>query len=315
MTEKRQPWFKFHTADWRGDAGLRLVGAAARGLWIDMLTIMHEATPYGHLAVGVNQLDYVKLASCVGMDPEEVRVLLDRLEQNNVFSRTEQGVIYSRRMVNDQKKALRDKENGRSGGNPLLKGAPAPKHARVRGGVNPPVKQSLKAKSPESRVQKKGSPNGLPASEQTSLPTLAALPLQDTPTRARQAALEDAAVRLFNNVAQSSGLSRCVSLSKTRRAEMRHRLNDYGLEGWQKALAAVEASDHWQGRTTGWRGCFDDFVNERKFLKLIEGGYATATTQPGGRTSRPNPNADLLTKYGFAQREPESGVILDMEDV
>ena len=29
MVEKRQPWMRFYTADWRGDAGLRAAGKDA----------------------------------------------------------------------------------------------------------------------------------------------------------------------------------------------------------------------------------------------------------------------------------------------
>ena len=40
-----QPWIKFYPRDWRGDQALRVVSLAARGLWIEMLSIMHEGQP------------------------------------------------------------------------------------------------------------------------------------------------------------------------------------------------------------------------------------------------------------------------------
>jgi hypothetical protein len=46
------PWLKFYPRDWRGDQALRAVSISARGLWMEMLCIMHEAQPYGHLILG-----------------------------------------------------------------------------------------------------------------------------------------------------------------------------------------------------------------------------------------------------------------------
>lgn len=140
MVEKRQPWMRFYTADWRGDAELRAVGYAARGLWIDMLSLMHEATPYGHLVLNGKPLDAARLAARLGGNAKEVEQLLQRLEAEAVFSRTADGAIYSRRMVNDAEKAERDRVNGKGGGNPALT-KPAKEKATDNGGdtggVNP----------------------------------------------------------------------------------------------------------------------------------------------------------------------------------
>ena len=43
------------------------------------------------------------LARMVGCSEQEVNALLTELEEVGVFSRTADGVIYSRRMVNDEK--------------------------------------------------------------------------------------------------------------------------------------------------------------------------------------------------------------------
>jgi len=45
------PWMKFYPADWRSDPMLRLCSLAARGLWAEMICLMHEAEPYGSLLV------------------------------------------------------------------------------------------------------------------------------------------------------------------------------------------------------------------------------------------------------------------------
>ena len=46
-----KPWLKFYPADWRADPRLRMCSLAARGLWIELMSYMHEGEPYGHLTI------------------------------------------------------------------------------------------------------------------------------------------------------------------------------------------------------------------------------------------------------------------------
>lgn len=101
-----QPWIKFYPRDWRGDQALRLVSLRARGLWIEMLCIMHEASPYGHLLVGALPIEDAALARVVGSDVEEVQALLVELRTAGVFRQTRQGVIFSKRMTDDHKRSV-----------------------------------------------------------------------------------------------------------------------------------------------------------------------------------------------------------------
>ena len=117
MSGKR-PYFRFFPADWRSDPGLRMCSIAARGLWMEMLCLMHDGEPYGHLALNGRSMPNAPLANLFGTSAKDVAKLLTELESAGVFSRTAEGVIYSRKMVRDQEKLDRDKANGRTGGNP-----------------------------------------------------------------------------------------------------------------------------------------------------------------------------------------------------
>jgi hypothetical protein len=103
------PWIKFYPRDWRGDQALRVVSLPARGLWIEMLCIMHEANPYGHLLVGGEPVSGAVLARLVGSTVEEVQALLVELRAAGVFRQTRGGVIYSKRLTDDHKKHLAGK--------------------------------------------------------------------------------------------------------------------------------------------------------------------------------------------------------------
>ena len=158
---KRQPWLKFYTADWRADPGLRMCSIGARGIWIDMLSIMHEADPYGHLLVAgmpPNPADLARLLG--GGTAEEYAVHIADLERRNVFSRTKKGIIYSRRMKQDAEKSNIFKEFGRRGGNPnIVKSVNPPVNPTPNPRVNPTLNSTLnggvklRARGSTARVQ------------------------------------------------------------------------------------------------------------------------------------------------------------------
>jgi len=170
--EKRQPWMKWHTRDWRADVPLRMCSYAARGLWVDLLSLMHESATYGFLLVEGVIPTVRQLAGLLGGSERKIKPLLMELGKANVYSVTGKpmpedvealvptgmpdGVIFSRRMVRDKAKADCDRNNGGLGGNPGLK-PPA------NGGVNP----QANAQRAEVREQMfdEGRPNGLPSEE------------------------------------------------------------------------------------------------------------------------------------------------------
>lgn len=114
------PWVKWYWQDWRSDPCLRMCSLAARGLWAEMLALMQEAVPFGHLLIAGRSPSSAQLAALAGAPTELIPDLLAELESSGVFSRTKEGVIYSRRMVRDERKARAARKNGLKGGNPTL---------------------------------------------------------------------------------------------------------------------------------------------------------------------------------------------------
>lgn len=130
------PWFKYYPADWRSDPKLRMCSLGARGLWMEMLCLMHEAEPRGSLVVSNVIVNEQQLASLVGSSLKETSKLQLELETAGVFSRDPNGTIFSRRMRRDEEKAKKDKANGSAGGNP-----------NITPGVNPKVGDGIKPRS------------------------------------------------------------------------------------------------------------------------------------------------------------------------
>lgn len=116
----KRPAFQFYPADWRKDPALSACSLAARGLWIELICIAHESERYGHLDINGKPMTPAQLARMVGELPATVAKLLTELEDAGVFSRDEQGCIYSRRMVADERIRNVRSDAGRLGGNPNL---------------------------------------------------------------------------------------------------------------------------------------------------------------------------------------------------
>lgn len=99
-----------------------------------MMWLMFDGDPYGHLSVKGSVIPPDKLGVILGVERSVVDSLLAELEQYGVFSRTEDGVIYSRRMVSDRQRREINAMNGAKGGNPRLSQSDKPK---VKPRVNP----------------------------------------------------------------------------------------------------------------------------------------------------------------------------------
>lgn len=149
----KNPWMKFYPSDWRADPALRMCSLAARGLWVEMMALMHEADPYGHLVVRGKIPTEAQIAMLVGASADEVEILIGELEAAGVFSRSGKGMIFSRRMVRDEKKSKTARKNGKSGGNPSLS-----KQTEIQAsdnlGDNLGVKGGDNTQKPEARSQK-----------------------------------------------------------------------------------------------------------------------------------------------------------------
>ena len=116
----KRPSFQFYPADWRKDPSLSVCSLAARGLWIDMLCIAHESDDYGTLTINGRPMTAQQIARSVGESADTVADLLAELESAGVLSRRDDGAIFCRRMIRDERLRQIRAESGSQGGNPKL---------------------------------------------------------------------------------------------------------------------------------------------------------------------------------------------------
>ena len=115
---QKMPAILFYTGDWLKDPAVRMLTLSQRGLWIDMLSLMYECSDRGYLSLKNGQpVSTEQLCRMVGcLDIKTVEECLEAMESVGVFSRTKDGVIYSRRMVNDEKIREAKAKAGRASG-------------------------------------------------------------------------------------------------------------------------------------------------------------------------------------------------------
>lgn len=119
-TAMKRPAFQFYPADWRKDLELGACGYIARGIWFEMLCVMHEAQPYGFFVRNGSPIPDEAAANLLRCPVAVYRKAVAELELNGVLSRDADGLIFSRRMVRDERLRNVRADAGRLGGNPNL---------------------------------------------------------------------------------------------------------------------------------------------------------------------------------------------------
>jgi hypothetical protein len=147
------PWIKFFKTDWLQEPSLRLCSRAARSLWLDMLCLMHDAQPCGELRLKDKALSERQLAAVLGDSEKEVRRLLAELEAAGVFSRSEDGVIFCRRMKRDAEKSVVGQQSAQRRWGQQRAGADVAANGSATGCGDVPGNDQAIAQTPDARLQ------------------------------------------------------------------------------------------------------------------------------------------------------------------
>jgi hypothetical protein len=308
------PSFQFYPGDWLKDPLLRAASSGARGLWIDMLCLMWEAQPRGYLQTpSGDPLADEQIARMTGnCSLEEVRGWLGELESLGVFSRTSSGVIYSRRLVRDERKRRACQEAGKRGGNPSLTlngQANGSECTPTEDGVVRLLRQTLKGQSKgaskgdpkgQSKGDAKGDANRNPtpstsisSSASTSVlnispngdsalePPAAALSPEATANHsggceAPSIPLREVADRITQAWNAVRGITPVRKWSEERKRRLRARLRDpTWLDDAMKAIALIPERPFLLGdNERGWRADIEWFLRPDSVSKVLEGKYS-----------------------------------------
>lgn len=262
------PAFQFYPADWRKDPGVQALTYEERGIWFELLCIMHESDSRGFLKINDQKIDELILARMLGLTVKKVQKVLKTLDFFKVYSVDENGVIYCRRMVKDEHILQVRRAAGKLGGSPLLKQV---------------VKQTIKQKPTPS------SSSSFPSSSSTTVK------IPPNP-QGEDMATAKGLIEMF--------IVHCYDLpkptgepGKARKRALLARfkeLNSCSAQ-WGEFCRTVQKSDFLCGRTDNPFSCGIDWVlKPANFTKINEGNY---DNKGGKKTEKPQP---LPEKYHAA---------------
>ena len=136
------PWLKFYPADWVKDT--RVISPESRGVYLDLLLLMHDSDRRGFLARDGQPLSDDELAAFCACSIGCISRAKSELILKHILSQTSAGVLFSRRMIREAKSRRIAVLNGSRGGNPKLKEGLTPP---LTGGVKQNVASSLSLNS------------------------------------------------------------------------------------------------------------------------------------------------------------------------
>jgi hypothetical protein len=115
------PAIQFYPGDWRKDPGVQALSFHDRGVWFEIILLMHESDERGKLLLNGKPMPEPALARLLGLDNQNLTTTLTTLLDFGVASRCEEtGAIMCRRMLRDENLRNIRKEAGSKGGNPVL---------------------------------------------------------------------------------------------------------------------------------------------------------------------------------------------------
>lgn len=120
MRKSKKESFAFYPQDWMSDSRLRLCSAGARGLWIDILCLMHLSNERGYLLIDDTVLDEQMLQKRLGYDAQEFDDCFTELRRYNIIKKDENNRYFCKRIVNAQLLSEKRSMSGKLGGNPNL---------------------------------------------------------------------------------------------------------------------------------------------------------------------------------------------------
>ena len=109
------PAMPFYFGDWRKAPEIRALDLDVRMIWFEMLGLMWESTERGYLTLNMRPVSNSVITRMLGTDIVTFDRALQQLNDFNVFSRREDGAIFSRKMVRDEELRLSKSKAGKTG--------------------------------------------------------------------------------------------------------------------------------------------------------------------------------------------------------
>ena len=115
------PALQFYPGDWRKDPGVQSLTYEERGIWIEILFLMHESDQRGKLLLNGKPISDERLSQLLHLDKQKITSVISTLLELGVASKCGQtGAMMNRRMVRDEEIIQLRRAAGQKGGNPAF---------------------------------------------------------------------------------------------------------------------------------------------------------------------------------------------------
>lgn len=115
------------------------------------------------------------------------------------------------------------------------------------------------------------------------------------------------AFEAYNATAAECGLPKADKLTKDRVRGIKARLDEYGLEGWMRALANIEKSSFLTGgNDRNWKANLNFLLQPSSFSKVHDGTYGNGrhrqqSTEPPKRSAQLERELQEMREFGWGQ--------------
>lgn len=112
----KQPAILFYVGDWRKDLAIQSLSYHHRGIWLELLMLMHCSEQRGRLVLNGKPISNLNLARLLGLTEQETTDAVSCLLEGGVASLDQNGAIINRRMVREEERRDKLRENASKGG-------------------------------------------------------------------------------------------------------------------------------------------------------------------------------------------------------
>lgn len=253
----KMPSMQFYPADWRKDLAVRSLGFFDRGVWFEMICLMHESDERGVLVLNGLAMSDQTIANMLGLDNQTFNQTLSILLTNGVARRRQSdGAIFNKRMVDDERLCQIRREAGKKGGNPALLN----QNQTTMDNQNPTPSSSFSSSSSDIKTYE-------PEGSLFDNDVVRKCPHQEI-------------ISLYHELLPMC--SRIKEWTPTRATQLRARWNEdkirQNLDWWRNCFEYIAACDFLVGKTD--KPFFADLewiTKSKNFTKIREGKYENKT--------------------------------------
>jgi uncharacterized protein YdaU (DUF1376 family) len=110
------PYIALYIGDWRKDLAVQSLSFYHRGIWFELLMLMHCSEERGRLVLSGKPMTTVALSRLLGLSERETSSAVEILVSQGVASRDKRGALINRRMAREEDIRKKRKEAGALGG-------------------------------------------------------------------------------------------------------------------------------------------------------------------------------------------------------